>query len=180
MRRFVIALVALLLGLGGASCGDDDVPAPGPPGPPTTSGPTPMDESTTTTEAVIAEDASDELLGRWLIQAYQDRESRFSDVTIRGAVPELTFAADGSLVFHTGCNRGDTTYRTTGVYDGVSGQALTIAPGVTEDAYCDFGLGEQNIALPAAWLQATVFVLDSGTLELRTADGTVVLSAERA
>ena len=180
MRRFVIALVALLLGLGGASCGDDDVPAPGPPGPPTTSGPTPMDESTTTTEAVIAEDASDELLGRWLIQAYQDRESQFSDVTIRGAVPELTFAADGSLVFHTGCNRGDTTYRTTGVYDGVNGQALTIAPGVTEDAYCDFGLGEQNIALPAAWLQATVFVLDSGTLELRTADGTVVLSAERA
>lgn len=179
MRRFVIALVALLLGLGGASCGDDAT-TPGPPGPPTTSGPTPMDESTTTTEAVVAGDASDGLLGRWLIQAYQDREGRFSGVTIRGAVPELTFAADGSLVFHTGCNRGNTTYRTTGVYDGVNGQALTIAPGVTEEAYCDFGLGEQNIALPAAWLQATVFVLNVGTLELRTADGTVVLSAERA
>ncbi len=179
MRRFVIALVALLLGLSGASCGDDAA-TPGPPGPPTTSGPTPMDESTTTTEAVVAEDASDGLLGRWLIQAYQDREGRFSGVTIRGAVPELTFAADGSLVFHTGCNRGDTTYRTTGVYDDVNGQALTIAPGVTEEADCDFGLGEQNIALPAAWLQATVFVLDRGTLELRTADGTVVLSAERA
>ncbi len=139
-----------------------------------------MDEPTTTTEAVIAGDASDELLGRWLIQAYQDREGRFSDVTIRSAVPELTFATDGSLVFHTGCNRGDTNYRTTGVYDGVNGQALTIAPGVTEEAYCDFGLGEQNIALPAAWLQATVFVLDGATLKLRTADGTVVLSAERA
>jgi len=139
-----------------------------------------MDESTTTTEAVTAEDASDKLLGRWLIQAYQNREGRFSGVTIRGAVPELTFAADGSLVFHTGCNRGDTTYRTTGVYDGINGQALTIAPGVTEEAYCDFGLGEQNIALPAAWLQATVFVLDNGTLELRTADGTVILSAGRA
>lgn len=179
MRRFASALVVLLLGLGGASCGDDTA-TPGPPGPPTTSGPTPMDESTTTTEAVIAEDATDDLLGRWLIQAYQDREGRFSDVTIRGAVPELTFGADGSLVFHTGCNRGDTTYRTTGVYDGVNGQALTIAPGVTEEAYCDFGLGEQNIALPAAWLQATVFVLGGTTLELRTADGTVVLSAERA
>ena len=179
MRRFASALVVLLLGLGGASCGDDAA-TPGPPGPPTTSGPTPMDESTTTTEAVIAEDASDDLLGRWLIQAYQDREGRFSDVTIRGAVPELTFGADGSLVFHTGCNRGGTTYRTTGVYDGVNGQALTIAPGVTEEAYCDFGLGEQNIALPAAWLQATVFVLDGTTLELRTAGGTVVLSAERA
>ena len=179
MRRFASALVVLLLGLGGASCGDDTA-TPGPPGPPTTSGPTPMDESTTTTEAVIAKDATGDLLGRWLIQAYQDREGRFSDVTIRGAVPELTFGADGSLVFHTGCNQGDTTYRTTGVYDGVNGQALTIAPGVTEEAYCDFGLGEQNIALPAAWLQATVFVLDSGTLELRTADGTVVLSAERA
>ena len=178
MRRFASALVVLLLGLGGASCGDDTA-TPGPPGPPTTSGPTPMDESTTTTEAVIAEDASDDLLGRWLIQAYQDREGRFSDVTIRGAVPELTFGADGSLVFHTGCNRGDTTYRTTGVYDGINGQALTIAPGVTEEAYCDFGLGEQNIALPAAWLQATVFVLDGTALELRTADGTVVLSAER-
>ena len=47
------------------------------------------------------------------------------------------------------------------------------------DAYCDFGLGEQNVALPAAWLQATVFVLDGTTLELRTTDGTVVLSAER-
>ena len=179
MRRFALALLALLFGLGGASCGDDAA-TPGPPGPPTTSGPTPMDESTTTTEAVTAEDASDELLGRWLIQAYQDREGRFSGVTIRGAVPELTFAADGSLVFHTGCNRGDTTYRTTGVYDGINGQALTIAPGVTEEAYCDFGLGEQNIALPAAWLQATVFVLDNGTLELRTADGTVILSAGRA
>jgi hypothetical protein len=65
------------------------------------------------------------------------------------------------------------------VYDGVNGQALTIAPGVTEEAYCDFGLGEQNVALPAAWLQATVFVLDGTTLELRTTDGTVVLSAER-
>lgn len=179
MRRFASALVVLLLGLGGASCGDDTA-TPGPPGPPTTSGPTPMDESTTTTEAVIAEDASDDILGRWLIQAYQDREGRFSDVTIRGAVPELTFTADGSLVFHTGCNRGDTTYRTTGVHDGVNGQALTIAPGVTEEAYCDFGLGEQNIALPAAWLQVTGFVLDGTTLELRTADGTVVLSAERA
>ena len=30
------------------------------------------------------------------------------------------------------------------MYDGVNGQALTIAPGVTEEAYCDFGLGEQN------------------------------------
>ena len=179
MRRFALALLALLFGLGGASCGDDAA-TPGPPGPPTTSGPTPMDESTTTTEAVTAEDASDKLLGRWLIQAYQNREGRFSGVTIRGAVPELTFAADGSLVFHTGCNRGDTTYRTTGVYDGINGQALTIAPGVTEEAYCDFGLGEQNIALPAAWLQATVFVLDNGTLELRTADGTVILSAGRA
>ena len=179
MRRFALALLALLFGLGGASCGDDAA-TPGPPGPPTTGGPTPMDESTTTTEAVTAEDASGELLGRWLIQAYQDREGRFSGVTIRGAVPELTFAADGSLVFHTGCNRGDTTYRTTGVYDGINGQALTIAPGVTEEAYCDFGLGEQNIALPAAWLQATVFVLDNGTLELRTADGTVILSAGRA
>ncbi|HAB58886.1 MAG: hypothetical protein CL433_03355 [Acidimicrobiaceae bacterium] len=178
MRRFSIAIVALLLGLGGASCGDDAA-TPGPAGPPTTSGPTPMDESTTTTEAVIAGDASDELRGRWLIQAYQDREGRFSDVTIRGAVPELTFAADGSLVFHTGCNQGDTAYRTTGVYDGVNGQTLTIAPGVTEEAYCDFGLGEQNVALPTAWLQATVFVLDGDTLELRTADGTVVLSAER-
>ena len=138
-----------------------------------------MDESTTTTEAVIAKDATGDLLGRWLIQAYQDREGRFSDVTIRGAVPEITFGTDSSLVFHTGCNQGDTTYRTTGVYDGVNGQALTIAPGVTEDAYCDFGLGEQNIALPAAWLQATVFVLDGTTLELRTTDGTVVLSAER-
>jgi len=179
VRRFALALLALLFGLGGASCGDDAA-TPGPPGPPTTSGPTPMDESTTTTEAVTAEDASDKLLGRWLIQAYQNREGRFSGVTIRGAVPELTFAADGSLVFHTGCNRGDTTYRTTGVYDGINGQALTIAPGVTEEAYCDFGLGEQNIALPAAWLQATVFVLDNGTLELRTADGTVILSAGRA
>ena len=179
MRRFASALVVLLLGLGGASCGDDAA-TPGPPGPPATSGPTPMDESTTTTEAVIAEDASDDLLGRWLIQAYQDREGRFSDVTIRGAVPELTFGADGSLVFHTGCNRGDTTYRTTGVYDGVNGQALTIAPGVTEEAYCDFGLGEQNIALPAAWLQGTVFVLNRTTLKLRTANGTVVLYAERA
>ena len=179
MRRFASALAVLLLGLGGASCGDDTA-TPGPPGPPTTSGPTPMDESTTTTEAVIAKDATGDLLGRWLIQAYQDREGRFSDVTIRGAVPELTFGADGSLVFHTGCNRGDTTYRTTGVYDGVNGQALTIAPGVTEEAYCDFGLGEQNIALPAAWLQATVFVLDGTTLELLTADDTVVLSAERA
>ncbi len=68
-----------------------------------------MDESTTTTEAVIAEDATDDLLGRWLIQAYQDREGRFSDVTIRGAVPELTFTADRAPVFPTGCNRGDTT-----------------------------------------------------------------------
>ena len=179
MRRFASALVVLLLGLGGASCGDDTA-TPGPPGPPTTSGPTPMDESTTTTEAVIAKDATGDLLGRWLSQAYPDREGRFSDVTIRGAVPEITFGTDSSLVFHTGCNQGDTTYRTTGVYDGVNGQALTIAPGVTEDAYCDFGLGEQNIALPAAWLQATVFVLDGTTLELRTTDGTVVLSAERA
>ena len=179
MRRFAISLLALLLGLGGASCGDDAA-TPGPPGPPTTSGATPMDESTTTTEAVIAGNASDELIGRWLIQTYQDREGRFNDVTIRGAVPELTFAADGSLVFHTGCNRGNTTYGTAGVYDGANGQALTIAPGVADEAYCDFGLGEQNIALPTAWLQTTVFVLDGATLELRNADGTVVLSAERA
>ena len=56
---------------------------------------------------------------------------------------------------------------------------------VTDDELMGLALAEVAAAIehgdvPAAWLQATVFVLDSGTLELRTADGTVILSAERA
>ena len=56
---------------------------------------------------------------------------------------------------------------------------------VTDDELMGLALAETAATIehgdvPAAWLQATVFVLDSGTLELRTADGTVILSAERA
>ncbi|MEM8708124.1 MAG: META domain-containing protein [Actinomycetota bacterium] len=192
MRRLLLPLLAMLLAAAVVACGDDtETAAPTTStsttttttqraAPPTTSGPTPMDESTTTTEAVVASDRTGDLAGRWLIQAYLDREGVFGDVTVRGAAPELTFAADGSLVFHTGCNRGDTTFSTTGVYDGDAGQAITIEPGIAEEAGCDFGLGEQNVALPAAWQQSASFVLDGDTLVLRAADGTELVIAERA
>ena len=176
----------MLVTAAAVACGDDaDTAAPTtstttePSAPPTTSGPTPMDESTTTTEAVVASDRTGDLVGRWLILEFLDREGAFGSVTVRGAAPELTFAADGTIVFHTGCNRGDTTFATSGVYDGDAGQAITIDQGVAEEAGCDFGLGEQNVALPAAWQQAERFVFDGDTLELRSAEGTVVVSAER-
>ena len=186
MRRRAVPLLAMLVTAAAVACGDDaDTAAPTtstttePSAPPTTSGPTPMDESTTTTEAVVASDRTGDLVGRWLILEFLDREGAFGPVTVRGAAPELTFAADGTIVFHTGCNRGDTTFSTTGVYDGDAGQAVTIDQGVAEEAGCDFGLGEQNVALPAAWQQAERFVFDGDTLELRSAEGTVVVSAER-
>lgn len=177
-----IALL-LVLALGAAACGgdgsDDDAPA----APPTTSGPTPMDESTTTTASPEPVDRSSDLVGTWNILTYVDLDGTEKDITVRGAAPALTFEADGTITYNTGCNGGNTTYATSGLYGTIDdtdpGQAITIDQGISEEAGCDFGLGEQNIALPAAWQLTERFQLDGDRLVLLAADTAVVTAVRR-
>ncbi|MEM9521849.1 MAG: META domain-containing protein [Actinomycetota bacterium] len=159
-----------------AGCGSDEPASVS--APPTTSGPTPMDESTTTTAAVVATDRSTELAGRWVVLRYATPAGEVVDVLVESTAPSLEFGPDGSIVFHTGCNQGDTTFSTTGVHDRSAGQAITIEQGSIEEAECLGELGAQDLDLPRAWQRADRFVLDGARLSL-TNDGAEVVVAVR-
>lgn len=180
MRRSVL-LCSLMLALGACGGSDDGDAADlfGVPDAQTTA-----DDPTTDAEALGVDepvatpegvDRSAELIGTWNITFYALPDGGGRTNVIDGSAPvQITFNTDGTATYHTGCNAGDATYSTEGVYvvpesaldETPEGQPLTINAGMIEEAGCEGFLGEQNGDLPAAWQQAERFRLDGERLIL--------------
>ncbi len=140
--------------------------ATAPPGVATTS-------STTAIPGGGGRDRGSDLVGRWAVTAYSGVSGQLRSVV--GDRPVyLEFAADGGLVFHTGCNAGNGGYTTTGGYhpapsgsdETPEGQALQFHDLFIEQVGCSGALGEQDRDLPARLLDVTRFVLEGGRLRL--------------
>ena len=169
MRWIGIIVTGLLL-LGGCSDSDgdtaelfgfdDDATADG------------RDEPAAAAEGV---DRSGEFVGTWNITFYALPDGGGRTNVIAGSAPvQITFDADGTATYHTGCNAGSTTFATDGVYvvpesaldETPEGQPVTIDQGMQEEQGCEGFLGEQDVDLPAAWRQAERFRLDGDLLIL--------------
>lgn len=182
MRWSLILVLALFAG----ACGGDDDGTTGVFGrdlpssdddaaDPADDTPAASDDEPADDDAAAGEDRSAELVGSWNVTFYALPDGGGMTNVIDGSAPvQITFAADGTLDYHTGCNQGGGDYSTSGTYyvpdsaldDQPEGQAITIGPGAQTEIGCEGFLGEQDVDLPAAMRQATRFRLDGDRLIL--------------
>ncbi len=123
--------------------------------------------------AVSGVDRSGELLGTWEIITYRLPDDALTNVL--GEDAHLTFAADGTLTYGTGCNQGSTTYVTAGFYvvpdspldETPEGQSIALGPEfVQTEIGCEGFLGEQDVDIPLRMQDATRFRIFEGNLLL--------------
>ena len=179
--RFCRAIaVAGTLVLITAACGgdsDSSLPDAGDP----TSDDTPVDESPADespaddepAQSSDAVDRSAELVGRWEVANYELTGGGLTNVL--GEDVHITYAADSTVSYGTGCNQGSSVYTTSGVYfvpesaldDTPEGQAIAIGPTFEQtEIGCDGFLGEQDVDIPARLAEVTRFRIDGDRLLL--------------
>lgn len=171
LRRLpvAVALIAFIL----VACGSDTTDSTAGDAAVTTETVVTTETPTTPVEAVTGEDRSDELVGRWMIEFYQDSNSSRTNV-LGDEPPFIEFDADGSVTFHTSCNPGTGTYSTDGVYfvpesrldNQPEGQSLRIDDLTIDTAVCEGFIGEQDTDLFNDFGSTSRFVLDEGKLLL--------------
>lgn len=188
-----IIAIAAALGLLAASCGDDG-------GSP--SGDTSGDDSGTVSDDTSggdtaddassddgsddgsdADDRSAELVGTWDIVAFQLAGAE-GEAEPTGA-PTITFAADGTIAFDTGCNTGEGEYETGFPYfapdddAGLVGQVIAFDGLARTEIACEPDFDDQDLAIPGAIRAATLFEFIDGNLALWR-DGNIMIAAEPA
>ena len=91
------------------------------------------------------------------------------------ASTEITaqFSEDGRLTGKSGCNTYNTTYKT-------DGSAISIQPAATTRMACPPEVMEQEAQYLSALQSASKFKLGEKTLELRTAEGALLVSYKSA
>ena len=137
--------------------------------------PAPADADPDDEPAATGDDRSGELVGTWTVTFYALPDGGGMTNVVGGNSPvQITFDADGTLDYHTGCNQGSGDYSTSGTYyvpdsaldDEPEGQAISLGPGAQTEIGCPGFLGEQDVDLPAAMRQAVRFRLDGERLIL--------------
>lgn len=124
--------------------------------------------STTDSTPVVPATAADELplVGTlWQMQSHQGNDA------LPGTEVTAVFAADGSLSGNSGCNNFSTSYT-------VDGNSLTVndAIAATMMACLQEGVMEQETAFLAALTDAATFEIRGNSLEIRDAEGGVLVS----
>ncbi len=163
-----------------AACGGDSDSSPPDAGDPTSDDApveeSPLEESPVDDEFAQSSDAVDrsvELVGRWEIVNYGLTGGGLTNVLGEGV--HISFVADGTVSYGTGCNQGSSVYATSGVYlvpesaldDTPEGQAIAIGPTFEQtEIGCDGFLGEQDADIPARLAEATRFRIDRDRLLL--------------
>ena len=163
--------------LGPGQNGDDDSPL----GPDATTGDDPSataggDDTTADDDpsaGAAGVDRSAELVGRWDIVNYVMESGGLTNVL--GEDVHVSFAADGTVSYFTGCNQGGSTYTTSGGYlvpdsaldDTPEGQSIVIGPAFEQtEIGCEGFLGEQDVDIPARLIEATRFRIDGDQMLL--------------
>jgi heat shock protein HslJ len=117
---------------------------------------------------------STELAGTsWTVTGFNNGKQAVVSV-LNGTTLSMEFAG-GQLGGSTGCNSFDTTYQ-------VSGDSLTIASAAATAKLCPepAGVMDQEAQFLQALATAATYRVEGDTLEIRTADGAIAVTATRA
>lgn len=181
---WIAAVVMAVASCGGGSGLDGSDSGEGTTGPSPTAAPA-TTAAPSTSGPAAGVDRSAELIGRWDIGYYRLPNGSLTNVL--GEDAHLTFLADGTLEYGTGCNQGSTTYSTGAGYyvpesalDEVpEGQGITIGPDFTQtEIGCEGFLGQQDTDIPARIGEVTRFGFDGD--EMFLADEFLLIEAIRA
>jgi heat shock protein HslJ len=108
----------------------------------------------------------------WVATGYNNGKQAVVSVV---ANTEITanFGADGTLSGSAGCNQYTASYQT-------SGQNITIGPAAATRMACEQPVMDQETQYLAALSTAATYRIDGNTLELRTADGALAATFQKA
>lgn len=111
---------------------------------------------------------------QWVVTGYNNGKQAVVSV-LNGTSLAAEFSEDGKLSGSAGCNRFTSTYE-------VSGKALKIGQAGVTRMFCGEPAGrmEQETQFLAALQGATTFSMEGSKLELRNADGALMVSLEKA
>lgn len=176
-----LASLALLAGACGDDSGDDASPVPGdtPTNPDDGDGDGGDDDG-----GDGPTDRSDELIGEWTIITYQLAGAAGEAEPVGPNPATISFEADGTMRFSTGCNTGTGEWEAFGAYnaDGddlrSAGQGISFGSMTRTEIGCEGELGDQDLAIPGAIRAAALFSFDGGTLTL-SRDGNLMIAATR-
>jgi heat shock protein HslJ len=116
--------------------------------------------------------AANPLEGSWNVTGYNNGKQAVVSVA---AGTELTanFGADGKLSGSAGCNNYTASYQT-------DGNKISIGPAATTRKACEQAVMDQETQYLAALATAATYRIDGNKMELRTADGAMAATFQKA
>jgi heat shock protein HslJ len=116
---------------------------------------------------------SDALPGSsWIVTGYNNGKQAVVSV-MAGTELTANFGADGKLSGNAGCNDYSAPYQ-------LDGNKITIGPAVTTRMACEQAAMDQETQYLAALATAATYRIDGSKLELRTADGALAATFQKA
>ena len=122
--------------------------------------------------ATFAAQSSDLGGTSWLVTGYNNGKQAVVSVQL-GTELTANFSADGQLTGSAGCNDYTAAYET-------SGKNIKIGPAATTRKACEQAVMDQEMQYLAALNTAATYRIDGNQLELRTADGALAATFEKA
>ena len=108
----------------------------------------------------------------WVVTGYDDGSQTVTDV-LAGTTLTATFAEDGTITGNSGCNDYNGPYT-------VTGNQIKIGPLASTMKACEQAVMDQEQQYLAALSTAATYRIDGSKLELRTADGALAATFQKA
>jgi heat shock protein HslJ len=108
----------------------------------------------------------------WIVISYNNGKQAVVSV-MAGTELTANFGADGKLSGSAGCNDYSATYQT-------EGNAISIGPAISTKKACEPAVMDQETQYLAALSTAAAYRIDGNSMEMRTADGALVATFEKA
>ena len=108
----------------------------------------------------------------WIVTGYNNGKQAVVSV-MAGTELTANFGADGQLSGSAGCNNYTASYQT-------DGSKISIGPAATTQKACEQAVMDQETQYLAALATAATYRIDGSKLELRTADGALAVTFQKA
>jgi heat shock protein HslJ len=108
----------------------------------------------------------------WIVTGYNNGKQAVVSV-MAGTELTANFGADGKLTGSAGCNNYTASYQTDGI-------KISIGPAATTRKACEQAVMDQETQYLAALATAATYRIDGNRMELRTADGAMAATFQKA
>ena len=108
----------------------------------------------------------------WVVTGYNNGQQAVVS-TLAGTDLTANFGADGTLSGNGGCNEYSAAYQ-------IEGDKISIGPAVSTKKACEQAVMDQETQYLAALATAATYRIDGSKMELRTADGALAASFQKA